>query len=38
MDNKDKVWEEVLEKIKENITPISFETWFKPLKDKKDRQ
>ena len=35
MDNKDKVWEEVLEKIKENITPISFETWFKPLKIRK---
>ena len=30
--------EEVLEKIKENITPISFETWFKPLQIKKNRQ
>lgn len=34
MDNS-KIWEEVLEKIKENITPISFETWFKPLQIKK---
>ena len=34
MDNS-KIWEEVLEKIKENITPISFETWFKPLQIRK---
>lgn len=34
MDNN-KIWEEVLEKIKENITPISFETWFKPLQIRK---
>ena len=32
MENNIKIWEEVLEKLKENITPISFETWFKPLK------
>lgn len=35
MESNIKVWEEVLEKIKENITPISFETWFKPLKIRK---
>lgn len=32
MENNIKIWEEVLEKLKENITPISFETWFEPLK------
>lgn len=35
MESNIKIWEEVLEKIKENITPISFETWFKPLKIRK---
>ena len=35
MENKQKVWEKVLEIIEENTTPISFETWFKPLRIKK---
>ncbi len=30
-----KVWESVLEIIKENVTPISFDTWFKPLRIRK---
>ena len=29
------IWQEVLEKIRENITPISFDTWFKPLSIRK---
>lgn len=32
MTSYDKIWDSVLEIIKENTTPISFETWFKPLK------
>ena len=35
MDNNNKIWGLVLEKIKENITPISFETWFQPLQIRK---
>ena len=30
-----KIWEEVLEKIKDITTQISFETWFLPLKIRK---
>ncbi len=33
--NYDKIWSEVLEKIKEITTQISFETWFLPLKIRK---
>ena len=29
------IWNDILETIKENVTPISFETWFKPLKLRK---
>lgn len=29
MENYEKIWSEVLEIIKENTTPISFDTWFK---------
>lgn len=32
MDNYERIWEAVLEILKENSTPTSFETWFKPLK------
>lgn len=35
MESNDKIWEEVLRIIKENITPISFDTWFKPLQIRK---
>ena len=35
MTSYDKIWDSVLEIIKENTTPISFETWFKPLKIRK---
>ena len=35
MTSYDKIWDSVLEIIKENTTPISFETWFKPLSGKK---
>lgn len=35
MERNNKIWKEVLEKIKENITPISFETWFQPLQLRK---
>lgn len=31
----DKIWDKVLEILKENTTPISYETWFKPLKIRK---
>ena len=30
-----KIWDKVLSKISENVTPISFETWFKPLNIRK---
>ena len=32
MNTYEKIWDNVLDIIKENITPISFETWFRPLK------
>ena len=35
MTSYEKIWDSVLEIIKENTTPISFETWFKPLKIRK---
>lgn len=35
MYNYEKIWDSVLEIIRENTTPISFETWFKPLKIRK---
>lgn len=35
MENNNKIWDKVLSKINENVTPISFETWFKPLKIRK---
>ena len=35
MNNNIKIWDKVLSKIKEDVTPISFETWFKPLKIRK---
>ena len=35
MTSYDKIWDSVLEIIKEITTPISFETWFKPLKIRK---
>ena len=35
MDNYKNIWEKVLEIIKDNTTPISFETWFKPLSIRK---
>ena len=35
MTSYEKIWDNVLEIIKENTTPISFETWFKPLKIRK---
>ena len=35
MTSCEKIWDNVLEIIKENTTPISFETWFKPLKIRK---
>ena len=35
MTSYDKIWDSVLEIIKENTTPSSFETWFKPLKIRK---
>lgn len=35
MNSYEKIWDSVLEIIKENTTPISFETWFKPLKIRK---
>ena len=31
MYDKNKIWESVLNIIEENTTPVSFETWFKPL-------
>ena len=35
MTSYEKIWDSVLEIIKENTTPISFETWIKPLKIRK---
>ena len=35
MNSNKKVWESVLEIIEENTTPVSFDTWFKPLSIKK---
>ena len=35
MTSYEKIWDSVLEILKENTTPISFETWFKPLKIRK---
>ena len=35
MTSYEKIWDSVLEIIKENTTPISFDTWFKPLKIRK---
>lgn len=35
MTSYEKIWDSILEIIKENTTPISFETWFKPLKIRK---
>ena len=35
MGNNAKIWDKVLLKIGENVTPISFETWFKPLNIRK---
>lgn len=35
MNTYEKIWDSVLEIIKENTTPISFETWFKPLNIRK---
>lgn len=35
MENNIKIWDKVLSKIEEDVTPISFDTWFKPLKIRK---
>ena len=35
MTSYEKIWDSVLEILKKNTTPISFETWFKPLKIRK---
>ena len=32
MEKNKKIWDKVLTKISDNVTDISFETWFKPLK------
>ena len=31
MESNKKIWDKVLNKISENVTEISFDTWFKPL-------
>lgn len=35
MEKNKKIWDKVLTIIEDNVTPISFETWFKPLKLRK---
>ena len=35
MNNYEKIWDNVLEIIKENVTEASFDTWFRPLRIRK---